>query len=333
MSAKVSSALAALLLATSAVAGEAPSIKPAAGPLPVAGGFGFVSHPDKSRRALSGIACIGPKVCLVAFDEGISARTVELDGDAVTADSPALALAAAGSEVDAEAAAFDDGHVYVAGSQASKRGNCSENPESRVVLRAAVDGEGKIGTFQGGSVWPVLQGLDAFKDHLAGCLTDGQGVDVEALAAAGGRLYFGFRGPASGGSAPILDVAADALFADGDPDPHVVDVQVGTGRGLRDMAAVAGGFLLLAGPGDNPDDAGAGWALLGWDGKSPETRPLAQLDLTGVALRADVGGCDDKELKPEAIHYDAARQRVLVLSDGLCDGGPMWFDLSVSGQN
>ncbi|MFO1142736.1 MAG: hypothetical protein U1E59_10140 [Amaricoccus sp.] len=51
-----------------------------------------------------------------------------------------------------------------------------------------------------------------------------------------------------------------------------------------------------------------------------------------MALRADLGGCDDKELKPEAIHYDAARQRILVLSDGLCDGGPTWFDLPVPRQ-
>ncbi|MFO1142735.1 MAG: hypothetical protein U1E59_10135 [Amaricoccus sp.] len=71
----------------------------------------------------------------------------------------------------------------------------------------------------------------------------------------------------------LLDVAADALFGAGDPDPHVVDVEVGPGRGLRDMAAVGGGFLLLAGPGDNPADACAGWVLLDWDGRARRPGP------------------------------------------------------------
>ena len=52
-------------------------------------------------------------------------------------------------------------------------------------------------------------------------------------------------------------------------------------------------------------------------------RLLATLDLSSVALRA----CDD-ELKPEALTVLADTEhsyRVLVLSDGMCDGGPLAF--------
>jgi hypothetical protein len=51
-------------------------------------------------------------------------------------------------------------------------------------------------------------------------------------------------------------------------------------------------------------------------------KDLATLDLTKVRLT----NCD-KELKPEAIALleDGADFRLLVLSDGMCDGGPMSF--------
>ena len=50
---------------------------------------------------------------------------------------------------------------------------------------------------------------------------------------------------------------------------------------------------------------------------------LAALDLSGVTLRQ----CD-KELKPEAItvlEETPTAYQLLVLSDGLCDGGPLAF--------
>ena len=54
-----------------------------------------------------------------------------------------------------------------------------------------------------------------------------------------------------------------------------------------------------------------------------QPRLLAALDLSGVTLRQ----CD-KELKPEAItvlEETPTAYQLLVLSDGLCDGGPLAF--------
>ena len=43
-----------------------------------------------------------------------------------------------------------------------------------------------------------------------------RGVNIEGLAIKGGRLFFGFRGPAVDGTAKILAVDADALFSGAD---------------------------------------------------------------------------------------------------------------------
>jgi hypothetical protein len=69
-----------------------------------------------------------------------------------------------------------------------------------------------------------------------------------------------------------------------------------------------------------------------WDGKTAaagsvvQPRVLAALDLNGVRLRK----CD-KELKPEAmtvLEETPAAYKLLVLSDGMCDGGPLAFTVA-----
>ena len=72
-------------------------------------------------------------------------------------------------------------------------------------------------------------------------------------------------------------------------------------------------------------------AILPGDGIGTEivaeaVKVLAALDLSGVKLRS----CD-KELKPEAmtvLEETPKTYRLLVLSDGLCDGGPLVFTVA-----
>ena len=166
-----------------------------------------------------------------------------------------------------------------------------------------------------------------------------QGVNIEGLAVQGGRLYFGLRGPVlseSGGAggagsvAKVLAVNADALFAGGDAQATVTNIALGAHRGIRDMVAVKNGLLLLAGPDDSAANKGVGWTLAWWDGKASRQtvtpKVLAALDLRGVKLR----GCDE-ELKPEAItvlEETPQAYKLLVLSDGMCDGGPLAFTIA-----
>jgi hypothetical protein len=104
-------------------------------------------------------------------------------------------------------------------------------------------------------------------------------------------------------------------------------LDLGAGRGIRDIEAVDNGFLLLAGPDDTQAHQSVGWTLAWWDGKPSPTpvtpKVLASLDLSKVPL----GDCD-KEIKPEAITVlkeTPSSFEVLLLSDGMCDGGPLAF--------
>jgi hypothetical protein len=128
----------------------------------------------------------------------------------------------------------------------------------------------------------------------------------------------------------VLAVNADALFTGGEPQAAVTSIALGAHRGIRDMVAVKNGLLLLAGPDDGAANKGVGWTLAWWDGKaSAQTvtpKVLAALDLSGVKLR----NCDE-ELKPEAItvlEETAEAYKLLVLSDGMCDGGPLAFTVA-----
>jgi len=199
-----------------------------------------------------------------------------------------------------------------------------------------------------GRLWPIMQAQPELAPHVgerkclgseppdeAPSLAGQQGVNIEGLAAQGGRLYFGFRGPALKGVALVLAIDADALFdrqAARDPKATVTRLALGPNRGIRDMVAVKTGVLLLAGPDDSRASQGAGWVVAWWDGRSDaegrvvQPRILAALDLGGVKLRK----CD-KELKPEAmtvLEETPAAYKLLVLSDGLCDGGPLAFTVA-----
>ena len=101
-------------------------------------------------------------------------------------------------------------------------------------------------------------------------------------------------------------------------------------RGIRDLYATREGLSILAGPDDDPSSNDAGWLVGSWDGKKAgqqvvEPRWLARLDLSEVKQRE----CD-KELKPEALtllEETADQYRLLILSDGMCDGGPLAFKI------
>lgn len=305
--------------------------------------------------------------CLVAFDEGTEARYVVVRDGAYMVINDPIRLLAAGKELDAEGAAMapptdppQPRFVYVTGSHSAKRSTCGNNPDSRYVVRFQVDGKTglplprrpgetmPVGYQASRTLWTIMASLPELKDHVGDhkCLgTESpddapsrkglRGVDIEGLALKDDRLYFGFRGPTQDGVAFILDVGISSLFGAGPAPngagPRLVPIQVGAGRGIRDLAAVHDGFVVLAGPDDDTHaDKDAGFTLSFWDGTAPAAgvvipKPLAELDLTGI----ERASCD-KEVKPEAIAVteDAAdHYRIVVLSDGMCDGGPVRFTI------
>jgi hypothetical protein len=340
---------------------EPPPVKPASGPFDAGTGFSFDKNDPKqdkkTRQSLSGIACpentSGKRQCLMVFDEGIEARHAIVDDTSYVVDNERVVLRTSDGELDAEAAATDGKYFYVTGSHSAKRKSCKSNPDSRHVIRFAVnpktgralrDASGSLADYKdSGDLWGIMTSLPQLKNFVGEqkCLgteapednskLKGQrGVNIEGLAVKDGRLYFGFRGPAENGETVILAIDAKAFFEGGPLNPEITPIVVGDRRGVRDLIAVRDGILVLVGPDDDKASKDRPWIVALWDGKSTgdkavEPKPLAQLDLTGVTLRE----CD-KELKPEALAVleDSATQyRLVILSDGMCDGGPLSFNI------
>lgn len=334
-------------------ASQAPTLAPS-GPIWDSGG-GFVfdvkaKKQQKTRQSASGIACTvnasQQRVCLIAFDEGTQAGFATLKGDALVPDPQVFQFTGLHGELDAEAAATDGRYVYVTGSHSAKRGDCASNPDSRFVLRLRLDpATGRtLPTDQvdSGRLWAVMQAQPELQAYVgerkclgsepppkAPGLSGQQGINIEGLAVLGQRLIFGFRGPVINGAALTLAVDAAALFGRGDVKPQVTRLALGAHRGIRDMVRVSDGMLVLAGPDDDRASQKQGWALFWWDGLASRSlvqpRLLARLDIGAVKLRA----CD-AEIKPEALTVLQETQsgyQLLVLSDGMCDGGPLTLNV------
>ncbi|PTM38579.1 DUF3616 domain-containing protein [Bosea sp. 124] len=349
--------------AGNAAAAEPPAIRPSAGPLPAGAGFAFERRTEDTRQSLSGVACpaiaAAPRLCLAVFDEGGEARYLTIDDAAIRPNPKRVVLRPGKVELDGEAAATDGKFYYIAGSHSAKRGDCEANPQSRHLIRFMIDpatGRGKedatgklAGFADTGALWTLMAGLPGLKDHVGDGMCLGteppkkkpelrgrRGVNIEGLAIRDGRLFIGFRGPASNGTAKILSIDAEALFAGGDAAPKLGTIAVGQGRAVRDLLAVSDGILVLAGPDDDDKNENRGWVVLRWDGKDAgdatvQPTPLAALDLSGVPLRNCSETIKRKDIKPEALAVldDKPDQpyQAVIFSDGLCDGGALRFSI------
>lgn len=84
-------------------------------------------------------------------------------------------------------------------------------------------------------------------------LTSANGHNIEGLAIVDGKLFAGLRAPTLDGNAFIVTVDVGKLF-DGTAainrgDVHTISVKLGFDRGIRDLARLNGGqLLILSGP-------------------------------------------------------------------------------------
>ena len=334
-------------------ANEPPLIAPDDGPWELDGGFKFKKNDDKTRRSMSGIACLpnssGPRLCLAVFDEGGEARYLTLTDNGYSTDNEKVVLLPGNGELDAEGAATDGRYFYVTGSHSVKREDGAANPDSRHVIRLRVplanvrkgleaSPDGETADFADtDALWKILKRVPGLKEYVGDPVCKkgsetrlGKGsVNIEGLAVKNGRLFFGLRSPAVGGAAKILSVDADQLFSGGDADPKICTLMLGSGQAVRDLEAVSDGILILAGPDEAETSKNAGWAVARWDGQNAaagvgRAKILARLNLQTVKMRR----CD-KKIKPEALAViedtPGAPYKAVIFSDGMCDGGPVVF--------
>lgn len=298
----------------------------------------------KSKN-ISGIACLPPgegrSRCLLAVDGGFSAVFVSLGGGTIRViEKIRLAPEISDQELDAEGAAYDEATkaFYVVGSHGRPRHHCDQdNPSSIGLVRVPVnptsgrpDYDCKSGVGDPNWVAPQINlskhVLAAMKKsaqlspHVDKCMQtevgdhkNEHGANIEGLALLGTTLYLGFRGPVLHGTAYLLVFDRDGLFKSQSPDGTTIPVKLGEGMGVRDLAAVKDGLLILSGPeGDMPGSA----ALHFFD---PSTRAVTLLGQLPVIK---------PKAKPEALlvlKETAAAYSVLILSDGVKNGAPTEF--------
>lgn len=296
---------------------------------------------------VSGIACDRssgfPRLCLLVDDEAQGAQIVILnDGELIAGDFINLTNAQLDGEpleLDAEAVAFDDGAFYVAGSHGRPRHN--DNPKKEAKGNAKADATRQLFrvTFDATAVdmkTGKLVSQPAIKpsNDLGGILQrqpnllkaydkalDDNGLTIEGVAVRDKRLYVGMRGPVLGTDAAVLSVPLSAVFdgqsAESNLQRLALDYDsLGNPRGVRDITRHADGFLVLAGPvNDPPEDREiqpSDYSVYFWDGKRASN------------WRRDIP-VFGKKVKPEALlplDSDAQRARVLILFDGPKEGAP-----------
>lgn len=233
--------------------------------------------PRKAAKDISGIACRPPAGgdyrCLVINDENKAAQFATLKQGGIV-PGPSLPLikdsAPAGAsgrqptigcpqqgdfeDFDGEGVAFADRHFYVVGSHGCSRRSGEYRPSSFLLARIAA-GNGEAGTPE--LSWRVADLLGAAGEvaPFVGKALDetSNGLNIEGLAVVGDRLWLGLRAPALGGRAFLVSGSVAELFKPGSEPgtskPQLLAFAAGAQRGVRDLAPLADGRLLvLVGP-------------------------------------------------------------------------------------
>jgi len=294
---------------------------------------------DKSED-VSGIACSKdhgfPRTCLVIDDNLQEAQFVTVEDGVITAGDTVQLIDNEFKnkplELDGEGVAFADGAYYVMGSHGHPRdkdrkldpAKDTEKISARIaassqIVRIKMGSGGSVSLIErSGKLRDIIKAEPALSRFVDRRL-ENNGVTIEGIAVSGGRLLAGFRGPTlENGRAAILSIPVDALFGSG-PAPHTLyRLPLGDGQGVRDLASLDDGFLVLAGP---SADGGGAYSVFWWDGKTENVSFLKDI--------SEVTGGDPKH-KPEAVlplDVGPSGVRVLIMSDGEKEGAPVAVDV------
>lgn len=254
----------------------------------------------------------------------------DLEGLAVSGD----VVYAIGSHSAARRSADDDGRTQARNLE-RMRGAIREAPERKVLFRLRFGPDGSVAEQATSSLQDIIT-AEARRDGKAegilaravGVPGKENGVDIEGLAVEGHTAWVGFRGPVlRHGYVPVLRVSAASFPAIARED--LLFVSLG-GRGIRDLARVSSGLLVLAGAVGDSDQS---TQLVFWDGRScvaGKDVPACTTKVLGEI--ASVSGVDGDgnpafgRAEGVAVLEDApGHLRVLIVFDGVQGGAPTEF--------
>ncbi len=249
---------------------------------------------------LSGLVVVGD--CLViGSDEGHALQLFRKESQDKWYAQSSIKLVGRKKETDLEAVGYADGYLYALGSHSRRRktlqlgvGTVKKNLKrfakiERQKLRERLyrlpfdERHGVFGMPEHIRLSKLLK-RDPVIGPFAKLPSKENGIDIEGLTIADGRLYLGFRGPVL-----RFNLVPVWIFEFDDPKKYKqIFVNLG-GQGIRDMVSLDNGFLLLSGP---VSDAPGAFRLWFWDGRDQmpgvdrviqPVKLLGELDVPGGA--------------------------------------------------
>ncbi|MFN0075859.1 MAG: DUF3616 domain-containing protein [Prosthecobacter sp.] len=239
-----------------------------------------------------------------------------LPDEKIIIGEPVNLLASDGKEFDLEAitAAQESACYYATGSHGVARKSGKVQADRQHVFRLPIEpslGKIKPESITVTTLLPVLKSEPLLKDAI-GKSSDEGGLDIEGLAEHDGTLFFGLRSPNLGGKAFIIEVPASELFANAETATHRThQLAIGKGIGIRDIAAIRDGFLLIAGRAGN-DESVSGFTLHQWAGPGGKLTKIGELPAAAGKAEALLVA-DESE----------AEVTVVIFYDGVTNGVPM----------
>jgi hypothetical protein len=285
----------------------------------------LIDKDKKEAENISGLACspLPNPVCVLLSDEQSNGRYVRFATYASNTLIPQRILQLldpiSGKETDTEGAAYDQGFFYLVGSHGVEKKKGEYAKDRNWLFRFRPDANKTTQVERTNAIEPLLASLPDIKgfacprNATAPCRSlQEDGVNIEGLAVADGQAWIGLRSPLLQGESVVIRTSIDGLFGQRRPDDaKLYRINLGPNRGIRDMARVSGGFLLLSGKSrpeaDQEQEQPLPATVLYWSGDSQPAIPIATLMQTGPIQ------------KPEAmmlLSEDKNEWRILVLGEG-----------------
>ena len=305
----------------------------------------------KAAKDLSAIGRVGATL-LVGADEGtgpdgdiniIQVLSRQADDQYVVSNDIVLFTGDKenGKEMDIEGIAVEGNYIYVIGSHSSRRNTVKSDKSYKKnrktfhnkriddeanrdwLYRLKVNAQMQLTENKEITLREIIQ-KDKVLKTFSQIPAKENGIDIEGIAVVDDWIYVGFRGPVFRNNyVPVLKLK----FDDPENTASLLWVNFG-GGGIRDMAKVDDGFLIISGPvGDGPGP----YSVHHWDGRDMipgKKREQAEL---GKAIKlGDIDSPDGG--KAEGILVMEATggnyYKFMVIFDGVKNGGPKLFGYS-----